>query len=71
MSSSRLDEWYDLARQNGAIGGKVMGAGGGGFFVFCCEQGKRKTLRAALENAGLRYKQCSFNFEGSKIVGNF
>ena len=71
MSSSKIDEWYDLARNNGAIGGKVMGAGGGGFFVFCCEQGKRKHLRATLEKAGLRYKQCSFNFEGSKIVGNF
>lgn len=71
MSSSRIDEWYELALQNGAIGGKVMGAGGGGFFVFCCEQGKRQALRTALEAAGLKYAQCTFDFEGSKIMGNF
>ncbi len=71
MSSSRIDEWYELAIRSGAIGGKVMGAGGGGFFVFCCKQGKRQALRAALEGADLKYAQCTFDFEGSKIIGNF
>lgn len=71
MSSSRIDHWYEVARKNGAIGGKVMGAGGGGFFVFCCEEGKRRQLRLALEKEGLKYTRCSFDFEGSKIMGNF
>ncbi|MDP1608986.1 MAG: hypothetical protein Q8L98_06710 [Chlamydiales bacterium] len=71
MSSSAIDAWYSLARKHGALGGKVMGAGGGGFFIFCCKYGKRQALRAALENAGLKYTRCSFDFEGSKIVGNF
>lgn len=71
MSSSQIDDWYELARKNGAIGGKIMGAGGGGFFVFCCDYGKRKQLRSALEGAGLKYMQCTFDFEGSKIIGNF
>lgn len=71
MSSSQIDKWYEIARKNGAIGGKVMGAGGGGFFVFCAEEGKRQNLRVALEKAGLKYTQCSFDFEGSKILGNF
>ena len=71
MSSSKIDRWYDLARRNGAIGGKVMGAGGGGFFLFCCKAGMRKQLRSTLEQAGLKYMHCTFDFEGSKIVGNF
>jgi D-glycero-alpha-D-manno-heptose-7-phosphate kinase len=71
MSSPQIDRWYELAMLNGAIGGKIMGAGGGGFFVFCCEYGKRKQLRSALELAGLRYQPCNFDFEGSKILCNF
>ncbi len=71
MSSTQIDHWYEIARKNGAIGGKVMGAGGGGFFLFCCEEGKRTMLRQALENEGLKYTKCSLDFEGSKIMGNF
>ncbi len=71
MSSPTMDRWYELARKEGAIGGKIMGAGGGGFFVFCCEYGKRKQLRSALEKEGLRYIPCGFDFEGSKVIGNF
>lgn len=71
MSSAHIDAWYALAKNNGAIGGKLMGAGGGGFFVFCCEHGKRQKLRSALEQAGLKYTRCTFDFEGAKIVGNF
>ena len=71
MSSSQIDDWYELAMNHGALGGKIMGAGGGGFFVFCCEYGKRKELRSVLEKAGLKYARCTFDFEGSKILGNF
>jgi D-glycero-alpha-D-manno-heptose-7-phosphate kinase len=71
MSSPQIDQWYELAMNNGAIGGKIMGAGGGGFFVFCCEYGKRKHLRSVLEQSGLKYQPCNFDFQGSKIICNF
>ena len=71
MSNSKINQWYDIAMNNGALGGKIMGAGGGGFFLFCVENGKRKKIMAALENAGLRYMDFRFDFEGSKVISNF
>lgn len=70
MSSPEIDRWYDLAMNNGAIGGKIMGAGGGGFFLFCVGNGKRKQLRTVLEQAGLRYMDFSFDFDGSRVLLN-
>ncbi|MBU1101991.1 MAG: galactokinase [Bacteroidetes bacterium] len=70
MSSSQIDDWYDLAMRNGALGGKVMGAGGGGFMLFCVGNGKRKHLRKTLEEAGLRYMDFKFDFEGVKVLAN-
>ena len=70
MSSSRIDAWYEKAMHSGALGGKLMGAGGGGFFVFCAENGARKTLRAAMEAEGLRYMNFRFDWEGSKLLVN-
>jgi D-glycero-alpha-D-manno-heptose-7-phosphate kinase len=70
MSSSDIDNWYNLAMQNGALGGKIMGAGGGGFFVFCAGNGKRKHLRKTMENAGLKYMDFRFDFEGAKVLAN-
>ena len=71
MTNPRIDEWYDIAMNNGALGGKIMGAGGGGFFLFCADNGKRKRLRSTLENAGLKYMDFRFDFEGSKVMTNF
>ena len=70
MSNSQIDNWYDIARKNGAIGGKVMGAGGGGFMLFCIEQGKRKEFRKAMENKGLKYMDFKFDFHGVKVLAN-
>jgi D-glycero-alpha-D-manno-heptose-7-phosphate kinase len=70
MSDARIDAWYELARKHGALGGKLMGAGGGGFFLFCCENGTRRALRAALEAAGLRYMDFRFDWDGSKVLVN-
>ncbi|MCL4539979.1 MAG: galactokinase [Bacteroidetes bacterium] len=70
MSSRDIDKWYDLAMANGALGGKIMGAGGGGFFLFCVGNGKRKHLRRTLEEAGLRYMDFRFDWEGSKELVN-
>ena len=41
MSNDRINHWYDLARKNGALGGKLIGAGGGGFLMFLCQEGSR------------------------------
>ena len=66
MSSGRIDEWYELARQNGALGGKLIGAGGGGFLLFYAEDKSR--LRHALTTNGLREVRFRFEPEGTKVV---
>jgi len=70
MTNAKIDEWYRNAIENGALGGKLMGAGGGGFLVFCTENGKRKQLRHAMEQQGLRYMGFRFDWEGSKVLGD-
>jgi D-glycero-alpha-D-manno-heptose-7-phosphate kinase len=67
ITNPQIDGWYDLARRNGAIGGKISGAGGGGFLMLYCEDGKPK-LREALRRAGLFELNFRFEFEGSKVV---
>jgi len=71
MSNTQIDNWYELGMKNGALGGKIMGAGGGGFLLFCVKNGKRKILRKAMEQAGLTYMDFRFDFEGSKVLINF
>lgn len=69
VSSSQINKWYDIAYENGALGGKIMGAGGGGFFAFYCEDKKDK-LRAALRKEGLDEVRFHFDFEGTKLLVN-
>jgi D-glycero-alpha-D-manno-heptose-7-phosphate kinase len=66
MSNGRIDEWYELGRSNGAIGGKLVGAGGGGFLLFYSVDHRR--LRAAMAGVGLDEVRFRFDFEGTKIV---
>jgi D-glycero-alpha-D-manno-heptose-7-phosphate kinase len=66
MSNGRIDEWYELGRKNGAIGGKVVGAGGGGFLMFYAEN--RNKLRQAMAKAGLEEVRFRFDFEGTKVI---
>jgi D-glycero-alpha-D-manno-heptose-7-phosphate kinase len=67
ISNPQIDAWYELAKQNGAIGGKISGAGGGGFLMLYCEENKAR-LREVLRAAGLRELKFRFDFEGSKVV---
>jgi len=67
VSNANIDAWYELAKRNGAIGGKIAGAGGGGFLMLYCEEGKAR-VREALRRAGLRELSFRFEFEGSKVV---
>ncbi len=69
-SNERINEWYNLARENGAGGGKLMGAGGGGFLLFYCD-GKKDALRSAMKSAGLTEHNFHFDFEGVKILADF
>ncbi len=66
MSNPQIDEWYELGRANGAIGGKLVGAGGGGFLLFYAEDHKR--LRKAMTDAGLEEQRFRFDFEGTKVL---
>lgn len=66
MSNPQINEWYDFAMANGALGGKLIGAGGGGFLMFYTEQSTR--LRRAMRERGLREVRFRFDFEGTKIV---
>ncbi len=66
MSNDCIDEYYQLARQNGALGGKLIGAGGGGFLMFYAEDKVR--LRRAMREVNLQEVRFRFDFEGTKIV---
>lgn len=66
MSNPKIDEWYSLAIENGAVGGKLVGAGGGGFLMFYASD--RNRLRHAMSRAGLEEVRFSFDFEGTKVV---
>jgi len=67
ITNPQIDQWYELGKRNGAIGGKISGAGGGGFLLLYCEE-KKDHLRQAMRRAGLRELSFRFEFEGSKVV---
>ncbi|HEY2465631.1 MAG TPA: hypothetical protein VGI32_16350 [Steroidobacteraceae bacterium] len=66
MSNEQIDEWYELARASGAVGGKLVGAGGGGFLMFYAAD--RNLLRHAMKKAGLEEVRFKFDFEGTKLI---
>jgi len=66
MSNPKINEWYDLAMASGALGGKLIGAGGGGFLMFYAED--KSKLRHAMRTAGLTEVRFRFDFEGTKLV---
>jgi D-glycero-alpha-D-manno-heptose-7-phosphate kinase len=66
MSNDRINTWYDIAMKNGAFGGKLIGAGGGGFLMFYAEDTKK--LRKAMAHEGLQEVRFRFDFDGSKVV---
>lgn len=66
MSNPVINDWYDHAMTNGALGGKLIGAGGGGFLMFYA--GDKKKLRHAMREKGLTEVRFRFDFEGSKVI---
>jgi D-glycero-alpha-D-manno-heptose-7-phosphate kinase len=71
ITDERIDGWYDAARAAGALGGKIVGAGGGGFLMLYSPPERRAAVREALTPAGLREMPYRFDFEGAKVLMNF
>src|SRR5262249_19690185 len=71
MTDPAIDEHYEAARQAGAIGGKLMGAGGGGFFMFYVRPAERRRVHEVLTTRGLRPMRFRFDFDGARIMANF
>jgi D-glycero-alpha-D-manno-heptose-7-phosphate kinase len=67
VSSPAIDRWYGIARQCGAYGGKITGAGGGGFFLFCVPPERRQHVIAGLHKAGLRPLSFTFDHVGCVV----
>lgn len=70
ISNAEIDVWYELARKAGALGGKLIGAGGGGFLMFYCPIRKKGAVRKAMAAAGLREMTYSFDYHGAKVMVN-
>lgn len=66
MSSEQINEWYEHAMRNGALGGKLIGAGGGGFLMFYA--GDKTRLRHAMREKGLKEVRFRFDFEGTRTI---
>jgi D-glycero-alpha-D-manno-heptose-7-phosphate kinase len=70
ISDARVDRWYEVARQAGALGGKLVGAGGGGFLAVYCPEKTRCDVVEALTAEGLREMPYGFDTEGVKVVAD-
>jgi Predicted kinase related to galactokinase and mevalonate kinase len=66
ITSRDIDDMYDTALKNGAVGGKLLGAGGGGFMLFYSEPEHQEQLKKALHN--YLYVPFRFDFSGSEII---
>lgn len=70
MTDPFIDECYEFARKNGALGGKIIGAGGGGFFMFYCNNNNKSKLYQAMKKVDLKPMKFRFDPEGAKILAN-
>ncbi len=68
VSNAMIDNAYEQARHNGALGGKITGAGGGGFLMLYCPEDRQADVRGALEHLGLQQMHCAFEFEGARVL---
>jgi D-glycero-alpha-D-manno-heptose-7-phosphate kinase len=66
MSNPQINDWYDHAMANGALGGKLIGVGGGGFLMFYAED--KPKLRRVMREKGLTEVRFRFDFDGTKVV---
>lgn len=68
VSNPFIDRLYDIALENGALGGKIMGSGGGGFFMFFSRPGQQKRLRLAMAKEELKELSFNYDFDGARVV---
>lgn len=71
ISIGQIDRWYDRARRSGALGGKIMGAGGGGFLMIYTQPDAKSRVRKAMQDEGLKEMPFDFDYEGAKVLVNF
>lgn len=70
VSNPQIDYWYEQGMRNGALGGKIMGAGGGGWFVFYVNKNKKR-FSEQMTKLGLNEQSVKFDWEGTKTLINF
>jgi D-glycero-alpha-D-manno-heptose-7-phosphate kinase len=70
ISNPIIDECYETAIKNGALGGKLIGAGGGGFLMFYCKNGEKHKVVKSIQKIGLKWERFHFDFDGAKILVN-
>lgn len=68
VTNNQIDLAYDLARQNGALGGKITGAGGGGFLMLYCHEDKQEAVTRALQTLNLDRMDFGFDFNGAQVL---
>jgi D-glycero-alpha-D-manno-heptose-7-phosphate kinase len=70
ISSPHIDEAYAAAKANGVLGGKITGAGGGGFLLLYCPQERHSAVQQGLEALGLKEMRFAFEFQGARVLLN-
>ena len=70
ISNSQIDHFYELARRHGATGGKITGAGGGGFLLLYCEPGCQGVVRNGLMAEGVQEMAFAFESQGAQVIVN-
>ena len=68
VSNENVNKIYDIALENGALGGKLTGAGGGGHMLFYCEKSKHDGFIQKMEDIGLKHIRFKFNNDGPKVL---
>jgi D-glycero-alpha-D-manno-heptose-7-phosphate kinase len=68
ISSTAIDVWYEAACQAGALGGKITGAGGGGFLLLYCRPEQQTALRETMAEFGLREMPFDFDYTGAQVL---
>ena len=70
VSNTNIDDLYELGIKSGALGGKILGAGGGGFLLFYCPKQYQSKLTSEMSSHGMRRMRFRFDFDGSKVMVN-
>jgi D-glycero-alpha-D-manno-heptose-7-phosphate kinase len=70
ISTPRIDRLYEIARHNGATGGKITGAGGGGFLLLYCERDRQSAVRESLASEGVHEMAFNFDTQGAQVIVN-